>query len=418
MFTTYFTKIQLQFLPLFFPLLTLGCSEPARTTQTASYKKADAEGTKNDIFRTIDTKKFQVDFVTLNSEKMLVLGLAVGDASTSVVKNDTGTDTPILRYEIPPAADFVEIMRCVEGSSPVNVAASKIAAGGFFEGWDFLENQENVCTRIHKDGGISQTDWLDRTADSGRYRYFVRACANPLRLATEVPADQNCGRYVSMSQIVKYSNSRKIEERTVYEKRERYVQIRDTASRNLSLQIANLNNIKARCLIAEQERVAAIAEAKKMSEILGLGIKLSALMFQSAPLESYFNILSESASTEELKSLSSVLPVAKTLAADKKSGLTELIQKLTDVKTQTQESSLPIKDLGTSSLLMAVQNLSVHTLPDNPQYQCPKEKEARDSIRNEIVTATIADLSARALEEAANESVQNRLKFENVGIKP
>lgn len=169
--------------------------------------------------------------------------------------------TPILIYEMPPIADYVEIIRCpsdriILGGAHVLEEVERKAMTAEEETRIFRINnfwemalQTSGCILIAST--YSDPFLADSFAETGTYFYYLRACVNPKRLiGVETFGTANCSRQVTRSVEHSHVNERDRRELLALEKANRLRQ----RMHGLSQQLVTNTQIFGQTLLECQQR--------------------------------------------------------------------------------------------------------------------------------------------------------------------
>lgn len=156
-----------------------------------------------------------VSALDLDTNKFLIKRLSVG------METYLQSQTPVLNFDRPADADYVEIMRCphniaIQGASDTihldNIELTSLPSterDRLYRNNDFFAAGIAAgCTQLTQ--GMSALSFYDSWASNGSFRYLLRACVAPERLTdTDKLSSRNCTREVAISSTVKdYVNTR------------------------------------------------------------------------------------------------------------------------------------------------------------------------------------------------------------------
>jgi len=141
------------------------------------------------------------------------------------------SQTPVLSFDLPPKADYVEIMRCptnavLSGVSTTislkSISLSTVSStdkANLFRNNDFWGSAISAgCGQLTT--GATGANFYDSWAASGSYSYLIRACVSPERMSdTSQLSSRNCTRQIAVSDpLPDYTNKRIEAQRVLLQK--------------------------------------------------------------------------------------------------------------------------------------------------------------------------------------------------------
>ncbi|MCB9228467.1 MAG: hypothetical protein H6618_02560 [Deltaproteobacteria bacterium] len=188
-------------------------TESGKDKENAKLENSDPDVTtsKNPIIRP------KVSAFAIDDNQFQIIQFTVG------LQDFMSSETPVLSYKIPEAADYVEILRCHSETNGLNAILdlelsnqSETQKSQEYRSKDYfvVSEADHSCELIS--AGHAQPDFADSFAPSGSYRYLIRACLSPDRLLhKEALSSRNCSRRVSISSELKnFINKRKEKEKS------------------------------------------------------------------------------------------------------------------------------------------------------------------------------------------------------------
>ena len=255
-------------------MLQFGCkSKPENNTPKEQVDKFNS-GNLSLIEADDLVKRADVHPILLDENNFRVNGLRVGQQTF------LKAETPIIIYEMPPQADFVEILRC-----PENV----IVHGGA-DTLDYVElgsKDLETETRIYQRNNFweaavatsgcvliatsyTDTSYEDTSAPTGTFNYYVRACVDQDRLLNvEEFSSTNCSRQVSRSSQYNHVNKRQKAELEALVKASEIRSKIDTINRQIINKTIQLNQQLFECQEKHQTQVVSQEKKSAIGAILG-----------------------------------------------------------------------------------------------------------------------------------------------------
>lgn len=224
-------------------------------------------------------KRDKVHAIRLDASEFRINALRIGEQTF------LNYATPILLYEMPPEADYVDILRC-----PSNV----IIHGGA-DTLDYVElgsKDLETETRIYQRNNFweaaattsgciliassyTDTSFEDTFSPTGEFNYYVRACVDRERLtATQEFSTINCSRQVSRSTNHKHTNKRARRTMEAMQKASDQRGRIDTLDRQIVNKTILLNSQFFDCQKRHQKRVIDQEKKKAIGNILATSIAI------------------------------------------------------------------------------------------------------------------------------------------------
>ena len=262
----------------FMALVCLMLSLACKTKSKDSTLEDPTDGSGADGLLLIEAK----DLVTrpkfhpilLDESNFRINGLRVGQQTF------LKAETPVIIFEMPSQADYVEILRC-----PENV----IIHGGA-DTLDYVElgsKDAETETRVYQRNNFweaaivasgciliatsyTDTTYEDVSAPSGSFNYYMRACVDQDRMhAVDGFSTVNCSRQVSRSSEFEHINKREKAELEALEEASRVRSKIDTINREIVAKTMQLNHQLFECQQKHQTRVMSQEKKSAISAILG-----------------------------------------------------------------------------------------------------------------------------------------------------
>lgn len=207
------------------------------------------------------------------------------------------SNTPVVQYEIPQDADYVEILRCssrrvIDGGEEV---LENVELGG-----ESLEKESMVFQRNNfwetatkaKDcelvaGSYSDSTFADVSAPSGEYLYYLRACVDRSRLVgAEDISSQHCSRQVTRSVLHRHSSTRFASDQATLGRAAKLEDRTHTLARQITQKAALLGNTLYSC--QEKNKTKVINEQQLENfKILSTGVGAGVGGLAGAGIASY-----------------------------------------------------------------------------------------------------------------------------------
>lgn len=221
--------------------------------------------------------------ILLDENNFRINGLRVGEQTF------LKAETPILAYEMPPQADYVEILRCPEnvvihgGADTleyVELGAKDLEAETrVYQRNNFWEAATAASGCILIATSYTDTSFEDVSAPSGAFNYYMRACVDHDRLLSiDGFGGINCSRQVSRSVVHKHVNKRQTAELEALAEAANIRSKIDAINRQLVYKTIQLNQQLFECQEKHQTRL--VSEGKKsaiaaiLGGVIGLGIPI------------------------------------------------------------------------------------------------------------------------------------------------
>lgn len=182
---------------------SLGQLDDRTTVQSSDFFENDPEG-----------KRRKVDRYELDDNQFRVTKLAIG------LQQYLQSETPVVTFERPKLADWVEILRCEEntevtsGIHTISLPDLELSAG---DKADILKSMNFFSAALSENGcelvttATGDDHFYDGWTPSNKgYRWVVRTCVAPTRLKnTKDLTSRNCSKQVSATKVLRdYVNSR------------------------------------------------------------------------------------------------------------------------------------------------------------------------------------------------------------------
>lgn len=186
------------------------------------------------------------------------------------------SETPVLNYEIPEDADYVQIYRCplkvvLEGeSSSIKLEDLEIGTGMSTDERDIIYRNNDFLKMAIKAGcsnlsmGTTKPKFADSWCPSGNHRYLVTACVASERLTDTDSDNRECSRQVAVSGPQKdFVNKRMKLQQELLAKANEASAIYDQAASHLKYLAESLRSAWTVC--EEREYKKAVAKARKVA---------------------------------------------------------------------------------------------------------------------------------------------------------
>ena len=228
----------------------------------------------------------KVSAFTLDEQPFHVAGVRVG------LQDYMSSDSPAVSFIRPDMADYVQILRCskdaiitvggqtiesVELGTSQSEEQTRIWQGNDF--WAAAE-QSNGCALIATEYADKQI-LIDGYAPSGGFRWVMRACVSPTRLAdTQALSTRNCSRQLAVSPVLEdFKNKRQEIERLAIEEALKERDKMDGIGIAVYYQTVAYNNALSECQLTEEDRATGVRKKRAIGTIVGQGVGLAASLY-------------------------------------------------------------------------------------------------------------------------------------------
>ncbi len=242
-----------------------GETKPPTAATTAS---ASAQG-QLALVQTSDLNFSTVSPLSLSQQDFRVDGIRVG------LQQYILSSTPILTYQLPFQADYIQILRCpsnsvIYGGEDVlqNLEEYTTAAeeNRIFQANNFWQAALSTPNCVLVADSFSDPFFLDGSAPTGSYYYYIRACVDTQRMQKNPYfTPTNCSRQVTSSVVFNFVSTRQ---------QTQLIQFQELASlqareATLSRQIVDLTQVLGSALIhCQNNRKSAVATASTRTTIV------------------------------------------------------------------------------------------------------------------------------------------------------
>jgi hypothetical protein len=217
--------------------------------------------------------------ILLNSQDFMIPGIRVGIQSYLL------SETPVLTFERPKAADWVSILRCPGNSVIVDGSYSIESVEGIHRTleesiqiwrshrfWDAALTMGR-CELIA--GAHSSSSFEDALAPSGRFFYILRPCIAPERLLKPqgmVPLA--CSGILGLSPVLNFQNQRPAYERDLLKKAAEQKEKIESLGQSILWKTQALYEELLVCQKEQKIQVASQAEGEAMTHLITLGVSV------------------------------------------------------------------------------------------------------------------------------------------------
>jgi hypothetical protein len=258
-------------------LLLAACSDATFPTS----RRNNGQTPHSDDANLVEQPLEPVTSLELDGEAFRITPLRIG------MQSFMSGEIPMLSYVMPPKANYVEILRCsadtiIRGSfdtiNDVDLGSPSLSTeiAIFQENnfWRAAAEQGDHCILVAR--GFTGKVFLDKSADSGSYRYLMRPCVNPDRIKTQSEdATKVCSRQVAFSELLSEFQNRRVQtEKEALSRAQKFQDKVDGLGREIYFLARDLNNALAKCQKEESNRQKRVGRKNALAEILGIGVTL------------------------------------------------------------------------------------------------------------------------------------------------
>lgn len=339
-----------------FLLVSSSCKFLVKSKADLSDKGGDEASSQLGLLEEIDNRyERTLHPVVLDEANFKVKNLRVGE------KTFLDHSTPVLEYDIPKDADYVEVLRCLHdviingGSYTIDYvelgSKNQMEETRIFQNNNFWKSALEVAGCEQLVSSYTDTTFEDPSAPTGKYYYYLRACIDKPRLIVKGVGDKNyCSRQVSRSTEYTHVNRRDQKSLETMKKRHNIQQQYNSLSLLIAEKNSYRNNLLAACerkhkkkLVSDQTRTAigSILAAGPLIGAIAFGVfKLRKQQLKIKPFESLNSATNKQFSELNVELNSSQVKLLRTRLASKVDDLKAKGAKLPD-----ENSEINIDDL-------------------------------------------------------------------------